>query len=192
MMFIKQGEEPSPSRLPKGYTELEWIASSGTQHINTQVSALGTWNFDAQATAINNTSKILINKSANGGQWFGGLNNNKWGSAVTSGGYTSVDCTTKASIVVTYGSSTISGTVNNESFTRSRNTDNNNYYLFATSNGQYPISAKLWEITLKSGETLLFDGVPCRNSNNEVGLYDLVNERFLGNSGSGSLIGSDE
>lgn len=31
--------------------------------------------------------------------------------------------------------------------------------------------------------------VPCRNSNDEVGMYDLVNERFLGNVGTGAFTG---
>jgi hypothetical protein len=200
MMFTRPieggggGDDPTPpvSRLPEGYTELEWIASSGTQFINTQVSALGTWYFNAQATSTGSSSQILLNKNATGGQWFGATNANKWGCTTNAGGYTSVASTTKAFCEVIFGSSTISGTVNGESFIRSRSNNSGNYFLFATSGRQYPIKAKLCEITLISNDVLLFDGVPCRNSNNEVGLYDLVNNRFLGNSWSGTLIGSDE
>ena len=192
VVYYNNGGGGDSGRLPDGYKELEWIASSGMQTIDTQVSADGTWNFNAQATATGNATQLLINKNINGGHWFGAINSNVWGCTTNAGGFTSIPSTTKATCEVTFGSSQISGTANGESFSRARSSASGNYYLFASSDGQYPISAKLWEITLMDGDTLLFDGVPCRNPNNKVGLYDLVNNRFLTNSGSRNLIGSDE
>ena len=38
------------------------------------------------------------------------------------------------------------------------------------------------------GNTLSFDGVPCYKNNDEIGLYDSVNDVFYTNKGTGTFI----
>lgn len=42
------------------------------------------------------------------------------------------------------------------------------------------------------GENLIHDFVPCKNSSNEVGLYDTINKVFYSNAGSGSFVAGPE
>ena len=46
---------------------------------------------------------------------------------------------------------------------------------------------KLYNAKLYNDDTLIRNFVPVINSSNQVGLYDLVNNQFYGNSGSGSF-----
>lgn len=42
------------------------------------------------------------------------------------------------------------------------------------------------------GENFIHDFVPCKNSSNEIGLYDTINKVFYSNAGSGSFVAGTE
>lgn len=50
-------------------------------------------------------------------------------------------------------------------------------------------SGKLYACEIYGDGTLVRDFIPCKNANNVVGLYDLVNKEFYTNAGSGSFTG---
>ena len=66
-----------------------------------------------------------------------------------------------------------------------------NMYIFATnSNGNvdYKSSIKLYKMTISDGTNMIRNFIPCyRNSDNVVGLYDIVNNVFYTNQGTGAF-----
>ena len=72
----------------------------------------------------------------------------------------------------------------------------NNIFLFGYNHTDYvgldtnyPVMFKLYDFKLYDNGTLVRDFVPCiRKSDNEIGLYDKVNNVFYTNSGSGSFL----
>lgn len=51
-----------------------------------------------------------------------------------------------------------------------------------------PFSGKIKEVKITNGTNVIRNFIPCyRKSDNEVGLYDLVNDVFYTNQGTGSF-----
>ncbi len=51
------------------------------------------------------------------------------------------------------------------------------------------VASATWkDFKIYNGDTLLFDGIPCINPSNEVGMFDTVSQTFFGNQGSGSFV----
>lgn len=69
-------------------------------------------------------------------------------------------------------------------------------YLFGrnTNNSlSIPMKGKIYYFKMYNGDTLVRDFVPCiRKSDNEIGMYDLVNKQFYTNQGTGTFIAGDE
>jgi hypothetical protein len=66
-----------------------------------------------------------------------------------------------------------------------------NMYVFATNyNGSVyaNATAKLYVMKIYDNGTLIRHFVPCKKSNGAVGLYDVANQTFYSNAGSGSFI----
>ena len=51
---------------------------------------------------------------------------------------------------------------------------------------------RLWSAKIMAGETDLMVLVPCKNPSGDVGLYDLENHQFYGNSGTGVFTSGPE
>lgn len=181
--------------LPSGYTQLAYIKSSGAQYIDTGVAAAKDLKVEAIMDVDESSSWIMILGDytsskyfswwANGNlayAYFGSKNgtltfsagrhiyiadgpNNKW----------EIDGT---SITLVPASSDFSGT-------------GGTLYLFSVHNGgSYTrASAKLYSCKIYKNGTLIRDFVPCRNASGTLGLYDLINNRFYENAGSGDFEG---
>lgn len=61
----------------------------------------------------------------------------------------------------------------------------------ASTPNSYMCKAKIYSFKIYNNDILAKDYIPCINPNGEVGLYDIVNKAFVGNSGSGTLIGGE-
>lgn len=62
----------------------------------------------------------------------------------------------------------------------------------STTSVSYYASMRLYSCQIYDNETLVRDFVPCKNASGEAGLYDLVNDQFYENAGSGSfVVGAD-
>ena len=181
--------------LPSGYAQLAYIKSSGAQYIDTGVAAAKDLKVEAIMDVDESSAWIMILGDytsskyfswwANGNlayAYFGSKNgtltfsagkhtyiadgpNNKWG----------IDGT---SITLEPASSDFSGT-------------GGTLYLFSVHNGgsYTSASAKLYSCKIYKNGTLIRDFVPCRNASGTLGLYDLTNNRFYGNAGSGDFEG---
>lgn len=182
--------------LPSGYTQLEYIQSSGTQYINTSfvpnfetriimdceiISHPSNASFfGARAAAAGNdiTSNTLVIMAE------GYIRSDYYGSSVNNSSIPSGRITIdRSSNVTTFSTTTLRNTVSSRS-------SNDTLYLFATNtNGasSLPGRIRLYSCKIYDGETLTRDYVPCRNSSGSVGLYDIVNNTFYNNQGSGTF-----
>lgn len=196
LVFQKGGTPPTPptpSRLPEGYTEVEYIENTSTARINTGISGNSTWTLVAKLVTADSTTPVLFGRDTGGGHYFGSIPSvsHKWGVGGSSGQYVSTSALVKTTIVITVTSNkNFSGTINGETFARQASTNKSaNFFLFNASTGaNYPFLGRLYgdAVCVKSGVEV-FRGVPCTNPNGVAGLYDLVGNSFKGSSNSATF-----
>lgn len=184
------------SRLPNGYTELESIQSSGTQYINTLFPAKSTTRIYMDLDFNNSGSpfgcwdsdgnNMFIPLFGVGGQVFINYNTQQIRVTGSYSGRISIDFNRNVFSI----DDTVLATFNQATFTST-----NTLYLFAWNNGgnvANNASMTLYSCQIYDNGTLVRDFVPCINPSNAVGLYDLVNDQFYGNSGTGSFTAGAE
>lgn len=188
------------SKLPSGYTELEYIQSSGTQYIDTGFkpnqdtrvvtkfdmlqtdtawrklwgSASGSYDLDF-ALCNFGTTKLQ--------SYYGTKTNN---SVPITGMSLDVDANKN---IWKYSGETITFDKNNFTCAYSMyifdvNKDNDPNYL--------PGMMKLYLFKIYDNDVLVRDFIPCKNSSGTIGLYDSVNNQFYQNAGTGTFIAGPE
>lgn len=175
-------QKKAASRLPAGYTEVEYISNPSTAYIRTALYGDNTsWTLTAQRTS-GSSNAILIGRRTSSGQWFGGLSNGRWGSNTASGAYVAINSTVKSSIALSFGTTNISGTVDGSSFSRngSASSSGSSYrYSLFSYGGNYPFVGSIFgDVVGVRNNAEIFHGVCCTDPNGVAGLYDLVSETF--------------
>lgn len=197
---IAQKKSAEKINLPIGYTQLEYIQSSGTQYIDTRFipnqdtrvvasykmlqpsdsvwyklwgSGNGSYNNDFSAWTKGTTqiqhyygTQNITNTNINGCLVNIDANKNNW---------------TYNGILNTYPEQTFACGYSMYIF--NINVDNNAAYVNA--------KMQLFSFKIYDNGTLIRDYVPCMNANGIVGLYDLVNNEFYTNAGTGNFIGGN-
>lgn len=189
---------PTYRGLPSGYTQVEYIASSGSQYIDLGINARSglametvmSWVAvpgDASYCAAKNTNRIYPLYYASG--W--GLGYNSW---LPSGVKATKDEIYHAYSSLLPGDQKLSVTNDaGESVCEFSQSVANTYdlgvnlYLFASDdNGSAMLKSssrcyelKFWSLDSEGRRTLLGDFVPCLNSSGVAGLYDLVGNKYL-------------
>lgn len=190
--------EGGGGRLPSGYTELEYIESSGTQYVDTGV--LGKSGLFVKSTFVMNSTGECMLLGCYGSYrcfplYFDSLK-------MYYGYYTNYPSTkftitagqkysAEVSLLAGDQSLKIDGETKITSSIATNYTNTRNLYLFAyNNNGSTALyaSAKLYDLQIYDNGTLVRDYVPCRNPYGGVGLYDLVNGQFYGNAGTGEFV----
>ena len=185
-------------RLPAGYTELEYIESSGTQYVDSGFkpnnNSRVVLDFEPTA-AYSSIVGIFGTRDENSGTaanmfvfWNNGANTFRtdyFGTQQTMTVSTLLARQTvdKDKNVTTIGSVSASNAA-------STGQCSNNLYLFCTNDAgteNYFAKLKLYSCQIYDNGTLVRDFVPCVNASGEAGLYDLVGEKFYGNSGTGAF-----
>jgi len=197
MMAVKS------SRLPKGYKEVEYIQNNGSAYIDTGIVASKSLSFNIKFNKIkrDNVDKHIFGSRSNyynknsGVQLESGSLYIKWGNnkmddtprvatyemieVYCKDGNTTVILDDSITLTYTkfYGNSYINGSM----------------YLFAyNNNGSLVTSAgtvKIYKLIIyNDNDEPILDFVPSINPNNEVGMYDLVNNTFFRNQGNGTFI----
>ncbi len=204
------------SRLPSEYQEVEYLGSTGTQYIQTNVSiqnvrrAVGDVSFNTAApmelnyvAGVRNSSKTALGfgvlGTTRGGftcypfEW----KTNDIAYAVTANEKINFDTvinetntTFKVNGITRYTGTTTSAS--SAGFTGT-NTITIGALMSAPSVGvsspQYSLLGKVFNIKMYDGsDNLIFNGIPAKNSSNVLGLYDTVSETFLTNAGTGTFI----
>ena len=196
---------PGP-KLPSGYTELEYIQSSGTQYINTGFKPTGNTRVVVDFLAYNQTTAqqgIFGSRPGASGRFtlFTGYStaslqvdyNTAMSLADQDVEISGLDLTKRVNISMN-NKLVIDGTTVSSTAVKSF-TSTYNMYLFANNNigvVQLPSSLNLYSCAIYDDNTLVRNFVPCKNSDGIVGLYDSVNSQFYQNAGTGSFTAGPE
>ena len=183
--------------LPEGYLQLSYIQGSGTQYIDTgfkpnnntrvvtdvESVADGTFAFFGTRDTETTNSYILWQLSSTSIRSDYGANQVQQ----------TVDSTKNRIVIDKHEASCMYGSISieNESSTFSCT---NNLLLFTTSTGgtvdERKASAKLYSCKIYDDDLLIRDFIPVKNDSDQVGLYDLVEEKFYANAGTGAFTGA--
>lgn len=197
---LKNGEETggggggTASRLPEGYTEVEYIQSSGTQYVDTGFKPNQDTRvvIDLQVSESHSGEGHLCSarSTSSGAFWILLYNNSKYTTRYGTQAGTALPITDRNRHVFDKNKNVTS--VDGE-------TVQNNYETFSVS-ANLPIfcrltgttadaflSAKLYSCQVYDNGVLVRDFIPCKNASGVAGLYDTVNGKFYGNAGSGSF-----
>lgn len=189
--------KPEPI-LPEGYTQLNYIQSTGTQYIDTGVvpstALIAEITFACESNGIAENAIFGSAWSASGYFFmvYSGINGFRWHSC---GGYTDAvvsDLTAKHIAICQTGKLTLDGV--EYTFSASGSDSTNAVRLFGvTSNEGYAGAAngiyKLYRCKMHNGNTVYRDFIPCKNVSGVVGLFDIINNTFYTNAGTGTFIG---
>lgn len=185
--------------LPDGYTELGYIQSSGTQYIdtgfkhnqNTRVvmdammtgATANAWLFEGRTSSAANAKGVFFYQAS--GQKF---NADYSATSQSRHAFTSVALTDRLGIDYDHNTCTINSETH--TFTAASFQSPYNLTLFACNTAGTIAgyaTMRLYSCQIYDNGELIRDFVPCTNDQNEVGLYDLVNEQFYHNFGSGEF-----
>lgn len=185
-----------PARLPSEYQEVEYIEGTGSQYIDTGLKMASGYSIEAEI-GINST-KIAFGASNN----YNSTNN--LGIEINSGflwtrdtkyAFTSLISRGKYELKVDF-SDTVRYQVSSIDISLNASYYNLNYYLFSCNENNVSSwngGGIIWSFKIKNGNELIRNYVPCyRKSDNVVGLYDLVNNVFYTNAGSGTFLMGNE
>lgn len=185
--------------LPVEYTPVDYIESSGTQYIDTNYkinSNTTNIKIDFSMNNIDNAFNCLFGYEKAGDNRFfirflqsGGL------SAYTPNGYSVGNSYSSGKNEITFDIENSRLYINESEINISISVNSNadNFYLFTLNyNGNSVAnnisSMKLYSFKIYENDNIVKNFIPCyRNSDNEVGLYDLVNNVFYVNQGTGSF-----
>lgn len=193
--------EPAPPSQPEGYTQVEYIESTGTQRINTGIKPYGNTHVtvDIQISDAQTTEGHLF--SVTGNKYFVVSFNPRltawWRTRHGSSALTSfpASANTRGRCIVDKNQNIT--TVNEEIVTLPEADFSLNYNmnLFCrNASGQFNafLSAKLYSCQIYDNGLLVRDFVPCIDPEGTVGLYDLAGGTFYGNSGTGAFTAGPE
>ncbi len=184
--------------LPDGYTQVEYIESTGTQWIDTGVAGSNNANFEIDFL----TKSVVGPSSTDFGTIFGAcvltstrINLGTWNSSqVTTGGEMcwgsgnyNPYITSNVRMQVSIKGTTLTTPNGTQAVSGSFTTGCNIWLFCRNYNGTADQFSKtqLYSFKIYNGSTLIRDFVPCLDSSGVAGLYDTVNNKFYRNSGSG-------
>lgn len=193
--------EMQTARLPDGYTELTYIQSSGTQYIDTGFKPNQDTRIVGDMQFLNNTSGdpaslFGYRKSTSAQRYeFFQYNSLLYSPYNTSAGSTISMTTNKISIDKNKGTTLVNGSALS-TITYANFQCSGNMYLFALNNNGSVANVngnkRIYSCQIYDNGTLTRNFVPCKNPSGVVGMYDMVNNVFYQNSGTGTFTAGDE
>lgn len=198
---LKGNTSQANTILPSEYTQVEYIESTGTQYIDTGIMTSNLIRVQAKykrATGVaclfggrtdynNNNYAYWTDGGSNKTRDIFGKPNTMWEPDLIDVSKIVYVDKNKNVTSITVDGETISHTYTDTTFSA-----NYNIYLFGCNNAgsvmsQY-IGGTIYYCKMYDNDVLVRDYVPCyRNSDNEVGLYDLVNGVFYTNAGTSTF-----
>ena len=195
--------------LPAGYTQLEYLESSGTQYIDTGISPDLYTRVDYKVRFLDNetTSGAPIigarvgrdnyNRFLPISYSFGGQPVNVWrtvfGNSQRGDTYIDFNINYEGSFQPKHQKSIVNGVTYSWAKITFRKDEQNTIYLFATSGyseSLYNSKGRIYYVKIYvDSENLSFNGIPARrDSDGVLGMYDTVSGTFFTNSGTGTFI----
>ena len=184
--------------LPSGYTQYEYIESSGTQYIDTgfkpnqDTRVVADFELTSSYSSIRGIFGVRDTNSASAPKMFVFWNS---GSSAFRSDYFGTNrpvsispildryVVDKNKNVTTIGTESIRNSASSGQCT-------NDLFIFcvnAAGSANYFAPCRLWSCQVYDNGTLIRDYIPCSNPSGEVGLYDQVNGEFYGNAGTGTF-----
>ena len=196
-------QEPEPvGPLPEGYTLLAYIASTGTQWINSgfipnqntriivdckadSVSPNGSFPFGVRSNYIQNAFCAALTPTQ---VFYNFATSYQFVSASFSDQKLKIDANRN---VCTFTAGELSETV---SLTESNFTAPSSIILFSTTEqgsvitGEAAWHGAIYNCKIYDDNVLVRDFLPCINPDGDSGLFDIINQGFYGNSGTGAFV----
>ena len=201
---------PVYATLPAGYTELEYIESTGTQYIDTGIIPTVNTNvkLKAQYTSFYTGSSSWNTVAGTCGN---AINNRFYPLATTNGddpklrqtyGNNQYEQTRDTNIhVVDFNNANKQILVDGVNVGSTENgftsaSEQPSIYLFITNHkGQglvWPAQARIYEYEVYESGVLVQKLIPAKNSSNVIGMYDTVSNAFFTNAGTGTFVAGPE
>ena len=178
------------SQLPSGYTQLEYIESSGTQYIDTGLKPTQDYSMTikCQSTGIDSNTYAGCDTNWQNTGFFVGVDVFEFGNA----GIARIQNYGENPIVLTLdktgGYKDGVKTWNNASTATFQTVSN--LTLFALNrNGamrEY-LTGKIYYCTISDNGTLVRNFIPCKNPDGVIGMYDTIGKQFYANAGTGNF-----
>lgn len=176
--------------LPSEYQKVEYIESTGTQTIITDIPTrkLITVIIDTQFTTTTNGAQVLFyGKNVSSGNWFGRVTNRY---SVGGGNSLNYLGTERKVLIAQFNSNGINLKIDEASTTRTgTHTTTGTYKIFE--NASYKASAKVYSLIIKENEDIIANFIPCYHKLDNVnvnGLYDLVENVFYTHQGTDNFL----
>ena len=198
-IIVPLQENEGSSKLPEGYTELEYIESSGTQYIDTGFKPNNNTKIVAVVSDWASTEKStsLWGTQSDGSDRYdmyissGGVYRSYYG-----GAYVGFDGAVSCNDRVTVERNGVSIAIGEHSLTNTAGTFSctTPLYLFAHNNNgklNNAASLKMYSFIIYDDGTLVRDYVPCKNASGVAGMYDVVGEQFYGSATETPFVAGD-
>ena len=185
--------------LPREYTQVDYIKSSGTQYIDTGVKGNQDTkiNLDFEATNFSYSgNKTIIGSRKGATEKHYGITISAGANPYLYSGYNNVSqqgvpisLNTKYNVFKDKNIMYLDNTqITNATYTTFETPTNMFIFAMDEVSAKFYSSIKLFNLKIYNDNVLVRDFIPCyRNSDNEVGLYDLVNNVFYTNQGTGAF-----
>ena len=199
--------------LPSGYTQLEYLDSTGTQYIDTNwIPGTGTHSVEIDFEFLTAEGSVLF-----GGRPESSVNVFGFGADLTSGmqkwqmrsgtatnwNYSTVSPTvgTRYNAVASFTNGSQSLVVDGTTVISSSNSMNLTgmvkqilFGIYTASNSQYACAKfRVWSCVIKTNDAVVRNFIPAkRNSDGALGMYDTANSTFYPNAGTGTFIAGPE
>ena len=186
-----------PVELPSGYTQVEYIQSSGTQYINTGYTPNNNTRIVCKVSGYpaTNTNQTLFGSRSGVGSSDGFMflttSQNCYRTdfdGTTSSYAASVSISDNLIIDKNKNITTLNG-ANKNTISGSAFTSTYPIYIFAANNGGtadfHTSGVKLYYLMIYDNDVLTRHFIPCKNTSGAIGLYDLVYGVFYSNTGTG-------
>lgn len=187
--------------LPAGYTELEYLQSTGTQYINTGLapSNLTRVTADFMVDSWGSGTTFLFGAQTSNSQRYclgfssSGTMRNDYGAQ-----YTSVDIiSTGVKYTVDKNKNVFTYSGSDATWTQTTETFENMLYmrLFARDYSSSPgyLKGRIYNLKVYNNDVLVRNFVPAKlNSDGTLGMYDVVNNKFYTNQGTGTFVAGAE
>lgn len=189
-IFQAVGEHGVESVLPSGYTQLEYIESSGTQYIDTGLKPTQDYSMTIKCQSTGTSSNTYAGCDTNWQNtgFFIGVNVFEFGNASTANIQNYGEDPIVLTLDKTGGHKDGVKTWNNTS-TETFQTVSNLTLFALNRNGamrEY-LTGKIYYCTISDNGTLVRNFIPCKNPDGVIGMYDTIGKQFYANAGTGNF-----